>query len=117
MMTSDTSFGSTCARRNASTIATSPSLWAGRLPSPPLKAPTGVRAALAITMSVINKTPYKVNANLGSPIAIVKAAATPPGSRLIQPDRIEPDDVVNAEIVIRVMALHVIVPDVVDLFP
>ena len=57
MMTSDTSFGSTCARRNASMIATSPSLWAGRLLSPPLKAPTGVRAALAITMSVIRGSP------------------------------------------------------------
>src|SRR6266851_5071905 len=38
-------------------------------------------------------------------------------SRLIQPDRIQPNDVVNAEIFIRVVALDVIVPDVVDLFP
>ena len=53
MMTSETSFGSTWARRSASAIATSPSLCAGRLPSPPLNAPTGVRAALAMTMSVI----------------------------------------------------------------
>jgi hypothetical protein len=34
-------------------MATSPSLWAGKLLSPPLNAPTGVRAALAMTMSVI----------------------------------------------------------------
>ncbi len=40
-MTSETSFGSTPARRIASTIATSPSLCAARLASPPLKAPTG----------------------------------------------------------------------------
>ena len=53
MMTSETSFGSTWARRSASTIATSPSLCAGRLASPPLNAPTGVRAALAMTMSVM----------------------------------------------------------------
>ena len=51
MMTSETSFGSTLARRSASAIATSPSLWAGRLASPPLNAPTGVRAALAMTIS------------------------------------------------------------------
>ena len=38
-------------------IATSPSLCAGRLLSPPLKAPTGVRAALAITISVITGSP------------------------------------------------------------
>ncbi len=53
MMTSETSLGSTSARRNASMIATSPSLCAGRLASPPLNAPTGVRAAPAITISVI----------------------------------------------------------------
>ena len=50
MMTSDTSFGPTRARRSASAIATSPSLWAGRLASPPLNDPTGVRAALAMTI-------------------------------------------------------------------
>ena len=32
-------------------------------------------------------------------------------SRLIQPDRIQPDDVVNAEIFVRVVALDIIVPD------
>src|SRR5579862_3570741 len=53
MMTSLTSPGSTPARRIASLIATSPNLCAARLASPPLKAPTGVRAALAMTTSVM----------------------------------------------------------------
>ena len=66
MMTSETSFGSTWARRSASAIATSPSLWAGRLASPPLNAPTGVRAALAMTISVIKDLLTAVNANVGS---------------------------------------------------
>src|SRR6267378_4066079 len=57
MITSETSLGSTFARRSASMIATSPSLCAGRLASPPLNAPTGVRAALAITISVIKESP------------------------------------------------------------
>src|SRR5438132_10842230 len=61
MITSETSFGSTLARRSASMIATSPSLCAGRLASPPLKAPTGVRAALAITISVIKESPCWVD--------------------------------------------------------
>jgi hypothetical protein len=54
MMTSDTSFGSTRARFSASTIAISPSWCAASEASPPLKAPTGVRAAPAMTMSVMS---------------------------------------------------------------
>src|SRR5712691_4682792 len=80
MMTSDTSFGSTWARRSASMIATSPSLCAGRLLSPPLKAPTGVRAALAITMSVIRRSPRWVDAYRGQVVANVGT-----GSRGVQP--------------------------------
>src|ERR1700746_4144009 len=60
MITSDTSFGSTLARRKASLIATSPSLWAGRVLSPPLNAPTGVRAAPPMTMSVITISSYRL---------------------------------------------------------
>src|SRR5436305_1291822 len=37
--------------------------------------------------------------------------------RLVEPERVEPDDVVNAEIIFWVVALYVIVPDVVDLLP
>src|SRR5262249_45353019 len=50
MMTSDTSPGSTPARSSAARMATFPNSWAGRLASEPLKAPTGVRVALAMTM-------------------------------------------------------------------
>ena len=49
-MTSETSPGSTRARSSAALMATLPSSWAGRLASAPLKEPTGVRAALAMTM-------------------------------------------------------------------
>src|SRR5690349_2854816 len=38
-------------------------------------------------------------------------------SGLIQPERVEPDDVVDAEIIFRVVALHVVVPDIEDIFP
>src|SRR5262249_19889729 len=38
-------------RLSASAIATLPRSWAGRLPNAPLKAPTGVRAALTMTIS------------------------------------------------------------------
>src|SRR3984893_3325260 len=62
MITSETSLGSTFARRSASMIATSPSLCAGRLASPPLNAPTGVRAALAISSEVIKDSPRWVDA-------------------------------------------------------
>ena len=51
MMTSETWPPSTPARLSASSIATLPSSWAGRLESAPLNAPTGVRAALTMTMS------------------------------------------------------------------
>src|SRR5205814_10112086 len=37
--------------------------------------------------------------------------------RLVEPEGVEPGDVVDAEIFVRVVALHVIVPDVVDLLP
>ena len=50
MMTSDTSPGSTRARSSAALMATLPSSCAGRLASAPLNEPTGVRAALAMTM-------------------------------------------------------------------
>ena len=51
MMTSETCLPSTPARFSASLIATLPSSWAGRLAKAPLNAPTGVRAALTMTMS------------------------------------------------------------------
>ena len=51
--TSLTSAGATPARSSAAAITTSPSLDAGRLARPPLKAPTGVRTALAMTISVM----------------------------------------------------------------
>ena len=51
-MTSDTSPGSSPARSSAAWMATFPSSCAGRLPSAPLKDPTGVRAALAMTIAV-----------------------------------------------------------------
>jgi hypothetical protein len=38
-------------------MAVAPSKWAGTLAKTPLKAPTGVRAAEAMTMSVILKSP------------------------------------------------------------
>src|ERR1041385_6178944 len=38
-------------------------------------------------------------------------------SRLVEPEGVEPDDVVNAEIVLWIVALYVVVPDVVDLLP
>ena len=50
MMTSDTSPDSTCARSSAALMAILPSSCAGRLASEPLNEPTGVRAALAMTM-------------------------------------------------------------------
>jgi hypothetical protein len=53
MMTSETSPGSTLARFNASTMATEPRACAGSAAKAPLKLPTGVRAAEAMTISVI----------------------------------------------------------------
>ena len=50
MMTSETSPASTRARSSAALMATLPSSCAGRLASAPLNEPTGVRAALAMTM-------------------------------------------------------------------
>src|SRR5215831_773123 len=38
-------------------------------------------------------------------------------SGLIQPERVESDHVVDAEIILRVVALHVVVPDIEDIFP
>ena len=51
MITSDTSSGATPARSSASAIATLPSSDASA--KAPLNAPTGVRAAAAMTMSVM----------------------------------------------------------------
>ena len=56
-MTSETSPGSTPARFIASAIATLPRVEAASVLRPPEKAPTGVRAALAITMSVMVDLP------------------------------------------------------------
>jgi hypothetical protein len=49
-MTSETSPGWTLARLRAALIAISPSFEAGKEASAPLNEPTGVRAALAITI-------------------------------------------------------------------
>src|SRR5229473_3263956 len=38
-------------------------------------------------------------------------------SGLIQPVRVEPDHVVDAEIIFWIVALHVVVPDIEDIFP
>jgi hypothetical protein len=38
-------------------------------------------------------------------------------SGFIQPERVEPDHVVDAEIIFRIVAFHVIVPDIEDIFP
>ena len=51
--TSDTLPGTTCARDSAARIATSPRVAAGTALRAPLKLPTGVRAAPAMTMSLI----------------------------------------------------------------
>src|SRR5437870_3958955 len=40
-----------------------------------------------------------------------------PGSRLVEPDRIEPNHVKDAEIFVGVVTLHMIIPDVVDPLP
>src|SRR6185503_5130174 len=56
MMTSSTSSGLTCARSSAPLIAALPRSWAGTAPKAPLNEPTGVRAALAMTMSVMNSS-------------------------------------------------------------
>ncbi len=74
-MTSETSLGSTPARRSASPIAISPSLCAGRLASPPLNAPTGVRTAPAMTISAIGRSPRRVCALSGAGGPNVKAGA------------------------------------------
>ena len=50
-MTSSTSSGATPARSSAPLMATAPSSCAGSVAKAPLKEPTGVRAALAMTMS------------------------------------------------------------------
>ena len=52
MMTSSTSSGLTLARSSAPLIATLPRSWAGTAPNAPLNEPIGVRAALAMTISV-----------------------------------------------------------------
>src|SRR5947209_20570173 len=51
MITSDTSAPATPERLSASTIATLPRSWAGKLLSAPANAPTGVRAAPTMTIS------------------------------------------------------------------
>src|SRR5262249_17466849 len=38
-------------------------------------------------------------------------------SGLVQPERVEPDHVVDAEIIFRIVALHVVVPDIEDVLP
>src|SRR5882724_5641711 len=43
--------------------------------------------------------------------------ATSCRSGLIQPERVEPDHVVDAEIIFWIVALHVVVPDIEDIFP
>jgi hypothetical protein len=50
-MTSFTSSAATPARSSAPRIATAPSSWAASVAKAPLKEPTGVRAALAMTIS------------------------------------------------------------------
>jgi len=50
-MTSDTCAPSTPARLRVSWMATFPNSWAGSAANAPLKAPTGVRAALTMTIS------------------------------------------------------------------
>src|SRR5471032_1746676 len=52
MITSSTSSGFTCARSSAPMIAALPRSCAGTWPNAPLNEPTGVRAALAMTISV-----------------------------------------------------------------
>src|SRR5437763_207761 len=42
---------------------------------------------------------------------------SPSSSRLIEPERVLPHDVVYAEIVVGIMPFNIVVPDVVDLFP
>ena len=53
MMTSETCLPSTPARFSAASIATLPSSWAGKPPSAPLNAPTGVLAALTMSFGNI----------------------------------------------------------------
>ena len=53
MMTSSTSSGFTPARSSAAWMAMVPSAWADRQAKAPLKLPTGVRAAEAMTISVM----------------------------------------------------------------
>src|SRR4051794_1456525 len=55
-ITSDTSAASTFARSSASLIAIVPSSCAGSVESPPLNAPTDVRAAAAMTTSVMDRS-------------------------------------------------------------
>src|SRR3954471_22103364 len=50
-MTSEISSPVTLARSRAALMATSPSLWAGKVAKAPLKDPTGVRAADTMTTS------------------------------------------------------------------
>src|SRR4051812_10417371 len=55
MITSSTSSGFTLARSSAPLIAALPRSCAGTLPNAPLKEPMAVRAALAMTMSLLMK--------------------------------------------------------------
>ena len=52
MMTSETRPGSMPARSSAALMATAPRSWAGVVANAPLKLPTGVRAALTMTISL-----------------------------------------------------------------
>src|ERR1700694_2779832 len=51
-----------------------------------------------------------------------QSAAHPAGDKdcrsgLIQPERVEPDHVVDTEIIFWIVALHVVVPDIEDILP
>ena len=58
MMTSLTWAPSTPARSIAAMIAALPSSWAGRLANAPLNEPTGVRAALTMTISSLIRNSF-----------------------------------------------------------
>ena len=60
IITSETSSPATSARASASRSTTSPSSWAVSGLKVPLNEPTGVRAALAITTSVIGLVPWRI---------------------------------------------------------
>ena len=69
MMTSSTSSGFTPARGSAAWMAMVPSACADRVAKAPLKLPTGVRAAEAMTISVMIGFPENYNACQRPPCA------------------------------------------------